>query len=229
MTVYTDEVLMAFADGALEEPSFSELASAIENDAGLAARVEALALGRDVAKQAFGPLEPVPFQLHRKVDIAIRRAEQGRAPLLALAAAASVAVVVALPIGWFAGQHSATTAPVLMAGSELGGEVTALLSTLPSGSELRLATGTQLRVIASFETAEGNLCRELEMTTAQTAAVVVGCRQADTWRVAFSTSSLPAGNGYAPASSLEALDAYLSAIGAGEPITGEAEALALRR
>ncbi len=229
MTTYTDEILMAFADGVLDEPTFSEVASAIETDADLAARVESLALGWDIAREGFGPLEAAPFLLRRNVEIAIDRAEGRKTPFLQLAVAASVALLVALPIGWFVGQQSTPTAPLLLAGSELGGEVTALLSTVPSGSEQHLAAGTQLRVITTFETAGGELCREFEMATAQTAAVVVGCREAGTWRVAFSTSSLPANNGYAPASSLEALDAYLAAIGAGEPMLGDDEAEALAR
>lgn len=228
MTAYSDEMLMAFADGALEEPTFSEVAAAIEADPTLAERVEVLARGRDVARDGFGPAQPAPFLLRRKVEMAIARAEQPRPRFMPLAAAAAVAVIVALPLGWFAGQQTASTAPqTLLASAELGGEIATLLSTLPSGQEQRLAEGPLLRTIGTFNTAGGSLCREFELDSAENAAVVVSCRDAGTWRIAFSTSSTPAGDGYAPASSLEALDAWLTATGAGAPLSAEDEARAL--
>jgi hypothetical protein len=123
------------------------------------------------------------------------------------------------------------TAPLtqpLLASTELGGEIGALLSTLPSGQERRLADGPLLRTIGTFHTAaEGALCREFELDSAQNAAVIVSCRSAGIWRVAFSTSSTPTGDGYAPASSLEALDAWLNAIGASAPLSAQDEARAL--
>ena len=48
--MYTDEILMAFADGKLDEPEFTEIALAIETDAALAERVEALATASRGAK-----------------------------------------------------------------------------------------------------------------------------------------------------------------------------------
>ena len=55
----------------------------------------------------------------------------------------------------------------------------------------------------------------------------VACRSGDEWRVSFAVVAPGDAGGYAPASSAEALDAYLSAIEAGEPLSAEDEAEAL--
>ena len=53
--------------------------------------------------------------------------------------------------------------------------------------------------------------------------VSVACRSEEQWQVRFTVAAAGADDGYAPASSLEALDAYLSAIGAGEPLSVDNE------
>ncbi|UXN74074.1 hypothetical protein N8D56_01785 [Devosia sp. A8/3-2] len=55
MKNYDDETLMAFADGQLDEPDFSELAAAIEAEPALAERLELLVLGKDLAKAVYAP------------------------------------------------------------------------------------------------------------------------------------------------------------------------------
>ena len=62
---YSDEILMAYADGELEEPRRSEVEHAVRADPALAAIVERhRALRRDVFSAFAGVLdEPVPPQL----------------------------------------------------------------------------------------------------------------------------------------------------------------------
>ena len=85
-----------------------------------------------------------------------------------------------------------------------------------------------LRTIATFTDASATLCREFEVDGPLT-TVAVACRNGAEWRVAIAIDAPPANDGYAPASSLAALDAFLGSIDAGPPLPPEAEAEALAR
>ena len=237
--MYTDEILVAFADGKLDEPEFTEIALAIETDAALAERVEALATASRGAKAVYGPLadRPVPVELRRAVDAAIRRAERPRGKqaggwrdwisiprLGGFAVAASLAAVVAGPVGYLVGQSPPSDGG-LRVGAPLGGEIASLVATLPSGTEARV-DGQVLRPIASFATATAELCREFELDGA-TATVAVACREAGTWQVAIALSGPVGGDGYAPAAAIDALEVYIAALDPGPPLTAEEEAIAL--
>ena len=124
---FSDETLMAFADGVLDEPEFSQVAEAIESDEDLATRLEALVTGSTLARRGFDELlAPVPPELEAAVRETIKAAD--REPFWKFSwgnwlypaggvAAAAVAVVVAIP---FLGLWLASSAPSSMA--ELGGE-----------------------------------------------------------------------------------------------------------
>jgi hypothetical protein len=99
---------------------------------------------------------------------------------------------------------------------------------VPAGQEIALAAGGRFRAIATFRDDNGDLCREFELDSADRSTVVsVACNTAGEWRVSFAVTAPGDAGGYAPASSTEALDAYLRAIEAGEPLTSEEEAEAL--
>lgn len=103
-----------------------------------------------------------------------------------------------------------------------------------SGERLPLDGGGEVSVISSFNNAAGQFCREFELGWPQRPTVVsVSCHSPETdpdgW--AMQLAVLAAANddqGYAPASSLDTLDAYLGAIGAGAPLSPEDEAIALQ-
>jgi hypothetical protein len=103
------------------------------------------------------------------------------------------------------------------------------LATVESGKEIRLAgISDRFRVIATFRNNAEDLCREFEVDSADGSTVVsVACRSEGEWRVSFAVVAPGDAQGYAPASSGEALDAYLSAIEAGDPLSVEEEAEAL--
>ena len=58
---YGDATLVAFADGELEEPRFTEVAEAVTADRALAERLELLVLGKDLAKAIYAPLSDRPI------------------------------------------------------------------------------------------------------------------------------------------------------------------------
>jgi hypothetical protein len=58
--------------------------------------------------------------------------------------------------------------------------------------------------------------------------VAIACKKDETWKIQFAVISSPMETGYAPASSLEAVEAYMLAIGAGPALTIAEEDTALK-
>lgn len=238
MKNYDDETLMAFADGQLDEPDFSELAAAIEAEPALAQRLELLVLGKDLAKAVYAPLidRAVPAQLTQAVKAAaanaggtpnvvpFRKRGFARSELAGLAMAACLGAIVAGPAGYLLRQAPAGDG--LSVGAPLSSELASLLASLPSGGEQRLGDGSIMRPIATFRDTSGALCREFEVD-ATSSSVAVACRPTGEWRVAFALDTPATAEGYAPAAALDALDTYLQSIGAGAPFSPEDEADAL--
>lgn len=238
MHEFDDETLMAFADGQLDEPTFSEVAAAVEAEPALAERLELLVLGKDLTKAVYAPL--ADLAVPRELTDAVRSAAGGEAPaatvvpfrqrnvarlsLAGLAVAACLGALVAGPAGYLLSQ--AQDGGGLRVGGPLRGELAALVGSVPSGQEQRLDDGTLLRPIATFADAAGTLCREFEVDGAST-TVAVACRAETEWRVAFALNTPVAADGYTPAAALEMLDIYLQSILAGDPLSLDAEAAAL--
>ncbi|WEK05962.1 MAG: hypothetical protein P0Y65_06825 [Candidatus Devosia phytovorans] len=216
MTEYSDETLMAFADGMLDEPLFSTVAEAVEQDAALAERLEQLVDGASLAREGFAPLlEPVPAELEASVRAMIAR--KARKPLwdrqISLAwlfPVAGVAACVAAVV---------VAAPMLRPSSDpsWGGveqsQLQAALDSVPSGADQALEDGRVLHAVASFTDSEGRLCREFEVP----GYVMVACRAQSEWQVSMVVANGTA-EGYQTASGLAALDAYLAEIGASAPL-----------
>jgi hypothetical protein len=233
----TDAELMAFADGALDEPRFEAVARAVESDPDLAARLEAIAAGGRMAHAVFAPLAdlPVPARLERAVRQAARPQAKrgwwpgwlsGNAGWPGMALAAGLAAVIAVPAGYFLAGSPEPAPAQLAIGTPLAGPLADALDGLASGSELRLADGSTLRPIATFTDAADTLCREFERDAAAS-TVAIACREGGAWQLAFAIEAPLGADGYAPASALSALDAYLEGIEAGPPLPAEAEAEAL--
>lgn len=221
MTDFSDETLMAFADGMLDEPLFSAVAEAVELDEALAARLEQLLDGARLAREGFAPLlEPVSPALEASVRSMIARKAHtpfgkwqiNLAWLLPAAgvAAAVMSVAVALPLL----QRSAEPS---WGGIEQS-QLQAALDTLSSGANHALGDGRVLHAVASFTDSTGTLCREFEVP----GYVMVACRAGADWQVTMAVADGTA-EGYQTASGLAALDAYLGEIGASAPIMDAAE------
>lgn len=237
---YDDETLMAFADGELDDERSAEIEAALGADPGLADRVAALAGARALVRELHAPLAdlPVPKELEARVaamaagkpagatvtNLASRR-RTSRSTLWPMAMAASVAALVAGPLGFLL-QPGAERGEAVAVAEPLPAALSAVLDRLASGASETLAGGARIEAIASFRDPAGGLCREFEIER-DAALVAVACRSGDDWRVAFAVSA-PSDGGYAPASSMDALDAYLDAVSAGPPLSPEEEAAALR-
>ncbi|TKT74809.1 anti-sigma factor [Aquamicrobium sp. LC103] len=253
-TEFSDEILMRFADGELDPDTAAQVERAMESDDELVTRVAMFMETRAAAKDALAPLleEPVPDHLTAAVErmVAEKKAAEGPREPSEPADASVVpfprraandgnrarwivpiaASLLAALGGYWLGADGAS-APVgntdLVAVSDPG--LVEALRTVAAGDERQLAGSNQrFRAIATFRDNAQTLCREFELDSAQSSTVIsVACFADPGWRVTFAVVAPADSGGYAPASSTEALDAYLQAIDAAPPMTVEEETQAL--
>lgn len=240
---FTDDILMAYADGELDSEIRRAVDEAVAKDADLARRVDRFAESRQRAKAALDPLldEPVPDDLHARIaamveetpDVAdetgnvVSFAPRAKAPVWQLPLAASIALVAGGLIGFIAATSTDDEAGQIAAVDLDRPEIVNALTSVASGNETAIG-GDRFRAIATYTEPDGSLCREFEVDHADRSTVVaVACREDNRWALQFTVVAGQASTGYAPASSLEALDAYLTAVDASAPMSVEAEAAAL--
>jgi anti-sigma factor RsiW len=244
-----DETLMAYADGILSGEEARAVERAMAADEALAARVAALADARRAVKAAHAAPPAVPAELLARVRglaeaDARRRAAEGppkvvdlasrrrQVPFWQLPLAASVALVAGGLAGWLAAPASGPQ-PGQAAGFAVADladpAIAGALDRVASGERVALEGGAELAAIATFRDGGGTLCREFEYDRdPQTTLVAVACRGEAAWDLRLAVVAPGAGaDGYAPASSLETLDAFLSATGAEPPLSPEDERAAL--
>ncbi|MEI8701205.1 MAG: anti-sigma factor [Mesorhizobium sp.] len=246
---FSDEILMRFADGELDPETVARIEQAMEIDDRLVTRVGMFIETRAQAQAALKPLldEPVPEKLVAAVEqmVEAKRASEKAASVLPfgggrmagppsrsqwlLPIAASLAAVVGALAGyWAAGTNERAQGGLWVAGV-IRPALGQALETVESGKEIKLAgISDRFRAIATFRNDSQDLCREFEVDSQDRSTVMsVACRSGDEWRVSFAVVAPGDAGGYAPASSAEALDAYLSAIEAGTPMSAEEEIQAL--
>lgn len=242
----TDEILVAYVDGELSAADAAPVEHALAKDAALAARAAQFADSKTAMRRAFSPAPAVSAGLEARVramatdhaalrlpnapagtviDLAARRRVT---PAWQLPAAAAVLLAVGIGGGWFVGAGDDAASGGLQVAGLTEPEFSAAMGTLPSGQKLTLPDGTELAAVATFRDGDGTLCREVEQTGVTGGTVVaIACRAEATWEVRFAMATASGAEGYAPASSLDTLDAYLSATAAGAPLSAEDEAAAL--
>jgi len=237
-----DEVLMAYADGELPADEAAALEARLSEDADLAARVQvfsasAAALqGLKHADTSAAMPAGLEQALRARVSSAAADAPamvaadpvpagnvvafpQRRVPLWTGALAATVALAVGLGAGLLAGKGTGPSGSV--------DPVFAALDSLPSGEVTTLADGTELRMVASFNSSDGALCREYEQIGHNaTGQLTVACRDQGAW-VPQLVVALGGAEGYAPASAPELLDLYYMQSEAGSVLPPEEERAAL--
>lgn len=230
-----DETLMALADGEIDDEEAARLHARIGADPALSERYALFARTSTLARDAAlaDPEAVVPPDLAARIrgmastpdkgqNVVPLRRPASRWPALALAAS------LALAVGLAAGLFLAPDAPGA-AGPALTADLQERLGTLPSGAEAELPDGRRMTVVASFTDGSGAFCREYE--TAEPGLpgyVTVACRGDEGWSLRFAVARASDGTGYAPASSLEALDAFYAATDASQPLSAEAESAYLK-
>ncbi len=240
---FTDETLMAFADGELDDAMAERVAAAVASDPSVARRIQAFRETRAALHGALEPLgaRPVPPALRAAIEarVAQTRAERGGGTVVslphpragrpftrwALPLAASVALAVGSVGGYVAGQRDAGPPAVSLA---VGGDLAAAIGRATTGEIETLGDGAVVRMVATFADGTGALCREFTQVRGRTELIAIACHERAGWQLRFAVHS-PAADGYAPASVPEALEVYLQDIEAGAPLVGEAERAALDR
>ena len=233
---------MAYADGELPADEAATLEARLSEDADLAARVQVFA-GSAAALKGLKHADTsatMPAGLEQALRARVTSASadapamvaadpvpagnvvafpQRRVPLWTGALAATVALAVGLGAGLLAGKGTGPNGSV--------DPVFAALDSLPSGEVTTLAGGTELRMVASFNSSDGALCREYEQIGQDaTGQLTVACRDQGAW-VPQLVVALGGAEGYAPASAPELLDLYYMQSEAGSVLPPEEERAAL--
>lgn len=241
---FSDEILMAFADGELEEAIAASVEHAMTADPAIAVRVAEFLRSRRLARSVFSiGTASVPPHLLAAVQTQIERFEAApeRTPSTApepvrpapyawnrnirMALAASLAGLAIATTGYLVGRHVPQTPPHGPIAYLSAPEVSRALDESRSGQERDLAFG-KIRVISTFRVADGSLCREFKLRTPQGGSDAVACRSTG-WQVTLALASSENEGVYVPSDGGDLIADYLKSSGAGEPLLGEAEIQAL--
>lgn len=238
-----DLTLMAYADGELDASEVDRVEAALRDDPDIARRLSLFSRTRTALQSAANlqKIDPLPEDIVRRAKAAIEAARgsdvdtvvpfvrpQRQSRIWPTAIAATLAAAAFLG-GYALAPQGQGEAPSELRFAILDTpELTAALDRVPAGQRTPV-DGGEISLIASFRDADGALCREFELDTADMKTVVsVACRDDDRWRPRIAVvAAADDDTQYAPASSLDTLDAYLTAIGAGAPLSPEDEASAL--
>jgi hypothetical protein len=245
---FSDEELMAYADGALAPERSARLVEILPGRPDLARRIAVFARTSALAAESVKARtdEPVPDKLKAAVEAMIRKAAPASATVTplrprkstpsvspfgnwAMPIAASFLGVAAGAIGYWLASGGAPGQGYYQVAGIADPELAAVLSKLPSGEKVRLKAGEEVSMTSSFYRGDQVLCREFAIAGPDKGDhLAVACRSADAWSIdlALRTGGAAADD-YKPASSAETLDAFLNALGAGPAIEGQAEADAL--
>jgi hypothetical protein len=240
----SDEILMAFADGELEDPVEATVEQAMLRDPAVTKRVvDFLRTRRLVRAASLKEVTPdVPAELRAAVLAQIDRSEsRGAAPglseqgllpgrvkwrVVAVAMAASLATIAIATTGYLVGRQGLlaqqATGPIAHLGDP---QISHLLSESVSGQEQTLPAG-RLRVISTYRMADGSLCREFKLQVRSGTADAVACRR-DGWIVTFALASATTNSAYVPSDGADLMTAYLQNAGAGQPLVDADELKAL--
>jgi hypothetical protein len=235
---FSDEDLLLFADGQADKQLSLKIESAMGHDDELAQRVEVFRSTSLSLKQAF-PLLPDAAG-DAKILAAMEQALLAEANSSSLssnvdsfpprkaansnwwpgAAAAAIALGIGLSSGYFAGQQSQV--PVTLAGN-LPAESVTPLNTTPSGESIQLQDG-KMTLVASYQSANGELCREYEYLTKQSGKVTgLACKHQRGWHSVAQVYSESDGNSFVPANGLELVDSVVERAQLKGPLTEEEE------
>jgi hypothetical protein len=209
---YDDEILMAYADGELDEAKRAEIAAAIAQDPGLAQRVERHRALRAEVAGAFAPVmdQPVPQRLRD----AARSTQPGAAPSRPEAPRGNVVQFPARGsrapgAPWRAREWTAMAASLVLGGligwqfmarsagdfATEGGAVVArggLARALDAQLASNQPADAEVRIGLTFESTDGAYCRSFVARASSTAGLA--CHADGQWRI-VTTSAVDAASG----------------------------------
>lgn len=241
----TDELLSAYIDDALSAQERERVAAAVAADPALAERVAALNQVDAMLRSASARIDaqPMPAAVEALlrapsaasdtvVPFTPRRREMPAFNRFAVPIAASVA----LAIGLFGGRSLAPVAPQeapVIAAIAPGSGLHRLLETGRSGSVRPVAANVTADVKYSFQTSDGDYCRELDITDEARLIRAVACREpegdaaAPEWRIRLASVQRATGkaDGYQTAAAGDdaAFDGAVTSIMSGDALSPDDE------
>jgi hypothetical protein len=242
-----DEALSALLDGELTTEDAERLRQRIARHPALAARLAELEHADTAVRAAYRGVvdEPLPTEVlamlarDRRapvrgdvVDLATRSRPLPR-KLAPLALAAGVALAVGIALGVLVAPRPPASAP-LVAGAgpvERASALHDVLETEPSGSRRSLGAVT-VEPRLTFATAEGDFCRQIEVTGPDGTTTSLACRRGSAWQIVVATFAAGAASSgvYRPASGPQpAVDVVIDSLISGDPLDAEAERAAIAR
>jgi hypothetical protein len=187
MSTLSDEEIMAFADGQLDDARMREVAAMIANDPALAAEVERLRAGTAALRGAFrGQLDlETPERLRAIVEkaapsnVVALKPRRTQAPVWVSIAAAAACLVVGFGVGRIngggAGLFEMRSDHALVAANDLR----AALETSASGAGVG-----DVRIALTFPQAGGSYCRVFRVDRGEAPATAgLACKGRENWTV----------------------------------------------
>ena len=239
---FSDETLMAFADGELPEAEAAQVRAALAADPMLAKRVERFRNVRRALRATYDSVaqEPIPERLRALlgdmaaqepaapaapaitsapvVDLAAALAQR-RAPAQRFTPPVWAALAASVLVGLFAGRLL-TPAPQSLLAAEngqlrAGAALTRVLDTRLGGD-----ADTDLHVGLSFRAQDGRYCRTFDRIEANKAVSGLACREPEAWVVRIATTEPVLSSTYRQAGSaapavMEMVDSTID----GDPLT----------
>lgn len=232
MTI-SDEQLSAYLDGELPPGELKTIAAAIEADAALRRRAEALAAPDAILKRAYSAIDdsPMPEAVMARLSAPASTPAGNVVPLRnpqapprwAMPLAASVALGAGVALGLLMAEPArmAPAGGVMLAGAIGPADaLTAALNQTPSGERVAIAGARTASMVLSFQSGDGQYCREFTLEGADSAARAIACREDDGWSIKIAAAEEKDGGGYSTAASgvFAAFDAGATALGADNPL-----------
>lgn len=229
MTI-TDEQLSAFLDGELPAEDLKRIAAAIDADAALRKRAEALAAPDTLIKKAYSAIDDAPMPAAVTALLAEPAADNvvASAPRTASPArwTMPLAASIALSAGIALGMFMSSPARMTPTGAQLAGAINpgdplhAALDATPSGESVALPGARTASFVLSFKSHDGDYCREFIVDGETDSSRALACREDGRWSVKLAAVEAKGDGGYATAASgvSAAFDAGAEALGAGDPL-----------
>lgn len=242
----SDEMLVAFLHGELNELEIKRVEAAMAADPAIAAKAEAFAVQDDDVRAAFNDILAAPVPDNLVATIMNTRPEATVVDLAAVRERKSQrswgwpqfgAMAATLALGLIAGWQTSAPGPsgsdaLVIASADgpvLGSEAQSFLASAQSGDQKQLGSIGTASVTISFRTADGVLCRQFAVAGQAGATDGVACREGSRWMLqalgarAGEAGEMRTASGDAAPAVLATVDALID----GEPLDAAAEKAAL--